>query len=214
MEGRARNSDEDPGACRLEDRFWYPGVLPANLFLVLVEPGGRRAQNAQVYVDHQRGIPGRWRYRMPGCQYQVVHPFALWNRATGRSDNLHSPLGALLLVVSGVGVVHRIVKPECHQYLTRSRGQGLGLAPPHEAFFQVLQCVVGSRRVAVARQQGVKHPSLRGSNAEERPGLPPVVVHRHRLAHPGAGEKPQQRPLICNSKRQPQTPLAPSNFER
>src|SRR5436190_20704873 len=144
---------EDFGAPRAKRFFRHPSVLAAHLVLVLVEPGGRRAEDRQVDIDQRLGIGAFRLDRVAGAEDQVRNPLRAILRHAQAKRRVAREIRAERLVVRAVRVVDRIVEPQRKLDLCRASRVRPDLGPALETFIEVLHGMVVALRLAIAAEQ-------------------------------------------------------------
>lgn len=86
-----------------------PGVLGANLALVLGKTRRCRTQDGEVDIDQKRGVGRRRRCRVAGRHDEVVDAPASVRIEACRIERLHGPLRRARLVIVGMHVIYGVV---------------------------------------------------------------------------------------------------------
>jgi hypothetical protein len=139
-----------------------PGAFASHVALAAGEPRRRGAQDRPVDVDQQPRLGCLGRRVVAGGQDQRVHARGGRLQRAGAAQLVAGPVGAALLVVGAVRVVHRVVEPQRHLDLARMLGQRAVALEQDQAVRQVRARVVGAFGLTVRRQQLVPQRVARG----------------------------------------------------
>src|SRR6185436_14995632 len=172
---------EDFGAPRAKRFFRHPGVLAPHLVLVLVEPGGRRAEDRQVDIDQCLGIGAFRLDRVASAQDQVRNPLRATQRHAKAERRIARQGRAQRLVIRAVRVVDGVVEPQRELNLRRASRVRPDLGPARKALIEMLHRMVVTLRLAIAVEQArvqLLQP-IRMRYTERCPRGEPAFVRAH-----------------------------------
>lgn len=145
-----------------------PGVLGANLALVLGKTRRRRTQDGEVDIDQKRGVGRRGRRRVAGRHDEVVDAPASVRIEACRIERLHGPLRRTRLVIVGMHVIDGVVEPQRQFDCMGMLRLGVQFLEQRKAFFEMLQHMVVALRLGPGKQQALEQ-STGWAATEHRP---------------------------------------------